>query len=147
MTAGIKIGTLVVHEDGEWATENHTSYAADHRTYRVLAGTYDINYTPESTGYILVGVDIEVSSESLYSGFGGVNYAVNTLDILRKSRKTFQLYAYGVAEQLSNSTDFLGGTAKLAEDWAIVVHHVTLPASQRFEERTRISRKFVQVPR
>lgn len=147
------IGTVTIDETGDEVTENHTSYAADHRTYRVLPGTYEMHLTrgfdAASSRYVLVTVDIEVLNDTTYSGFGGVNFASTVRENFRTT-KTFQLYDYQAAQALAQGTAFLGGFAQLAEDWTVVTKHVQLrPLGERDtrsdRERVHVSRKFAQV--
>jgi len=140
------IGTVIIAEAQEPVTENHTYYAADYRTYRVQPGTYEIQLTRDSgSGWVLVTVDVEVDADVTFSGFGGVNFASNDRGP-HTSTKTYQLYDYSVARSLCEGTAFLGGEAKLADDWAITVKHVTLKALRPEDEpRTHVSRKFTRV--
>lgn len=148
------IGTVTIDEIGAPVTENHTSYAADHRTIRVLPGTYEMRLTRgfdrASARYLLVTVDIEVLTESVYSGFGGVNFAVDTNDEVRRATKTYQLYEYQGTEALSAGTSLLGGFAQMADDWTIVTKHMQLSPlgdsdTRSDRERVHVSRRFAKV--
>lgn len=141
------IGTVTIDETGEQVTENHTSYAADHRTYRVLPGEYEIRLTSDQQT-VVVTVDVEVLNDTTYSGFGGVNFASTARENFRAT-KTYQLYDYEAAKALSQGTAFLGGFAQLAADWTVVTKHVQLrPLTERDtrsdRERVYVSRKFAK---
>ncbi len=144
------IGTVTIDEIGDEVTENHTSYAADHRTYRVLPGAYEIRLTGHpGAEQVVVTVDVEVLNDTTYSGFGGVNYASTVRENFRAT-KTYQLYDYQAAEALTRGTAFLGGFAQLAADWTVVTKHVQLsPLGERDtrtdRERVYVSRKFAKV--
>lgn len=79
----LPIGTVTITEARE-ITYCHTYYAADSRTDRLIPGTYPVILTLEG-GYILpmpywllYSVACEVLSDKCYSGFGGVNFAVES---------------------------------------------------------------------
>jgi hypothetical protein len=141
------IGTVTIDKIGDEVTENHTSYAADHRTYRVLPGTYEMRLVGRpGSQEVIVTVDVDVLNDTTYSGFGGVNYA-STVRENFPSTKTYQVYDYQAAKALSDGTAFLGGFAQLGPDWTVVTKHVQLsPLSERDErtdrERVYVSRRF-----
>lgn len=139
------IGTVTFAERSEPITENHTYYAADHRTYAILPGEYEVRLTREhatSQGYVSYTVDIEVTNETLHSGFGGVTFATDSDDTVRKETKTFRPYDYEVARVASESLSpkLRGGEFHLADGWAVLTRH------ERFEDgRHYTSNKFVKL--
>lgn len=138
------IGTVEFTEPSEPITEHHTYYAADYRTYTVLPGVYEARLTRESAtsqSYVTVTVDIEVTRSVLHSGFGGVNFAADTDEEVRRETKTYRPYAYEAARAASDFRPTLaGGAFRLADGWAVLTRH------ERFEDgRHYTSNKFVKL--
>lgn len=142
------LGTVTITEPQAPFTENHTYYAADHRTVQVLPGTYEVRLTKDGSPQVLVTVDAEITNDTTYSGVGGVNYASTTREPHRGT-KTFQMYDYSVADTLCKGTAFLGGEFRFAEGVTIEVAHMSLPLWESetgkysdTKTRTHVSRKF-----
>jgi len=136
------IGHLTIERESDPITENHTYYAADHRTFTVQPGTYEIRLSGD---WVLVTVDVMVTADVTYNGFGGVNYSSQDAceDGPREGTKTWQLYDYEVARTLSAGTALLGGEAKLAPGWQITITHTLLrPLHDGEAPRTYIKRRF-----
>lgn len=139
------IGTVTFAEASEPRTEHHTSYAADHRTFTVLPGTYEARLIRRgdaaSQGYVTVTVDIEITETVLHNGFGGVNYSTERNTTPRKSTKTYQVYDYAAADAAGEREPVLiGGAFRLAPEWLVTTRHVTL-----YDGRHHTSRKFAKL--
>jgi len=125
------IGTVTFTEQSEPRHENHTSYAADHQTYTILPGTYETQLVRRgdaaSQAYVTVTVDIEITNETVHSGFGGVNFATDSNNTVRKSTKTYQIYDYEAARTATNPRPnlFDGGDFKLNPGWHVLTNHHT----------------------
>lgn len=147
--AGEVIGTVTFAETSGPVTEHHTSYAADHRTYRVLPGVYEARLTREGTANAMVEftVDIEVMTETLYSGVGGRNYAADRDDTVRTTTRTHSFYAFIAARLACQDTpELAGGAFRLAEGWSIVTTHSTFkPMPWENEGRHSTRHAFVKV--
>lgn len=137
-----KIGTVTIPNAGQPVTENHTRYAADHRTYTVQPGTYDVEYD----GYwVLVTVRVIQTSETLVSRL--LQHSSAKIDnTVRNSTKTYQLYDYEVARHACTDRPLVaGGYFRLADDWAVRVTHSEIPWGDD-GPRHHTSRKLVHVP-
>ena len=144
------IGTVTFAEEIEDIREHHTSYAADHRTYRVLPGVYEARLTRRgdhaTMANVIVTVDIEVTNETLHSGVGGVNYHTDTDDTVRKSTKTYSFYEYLGAEAAMEKDPILaGGAFRLNPEWIVVVSHTVLPALATSPEKHHTVRQFAKL--
>lgn len=139
------IGTVEFAEASEPITEHHTYYAADYRTYTVLPGVYDVHLTREnatSQAYVTITVDIEVTRSVLHSGFGGVNFATDEDETVRKETKTYRPYAYEAARAAADfRPKLVRGAFHLADGWAVLTRH------ERFDNGDHYtSNKFVKLP-
>lgn len=135
------IGTVTITDQSDPIHENHTSYAADHRTFTVLPGTYTATLVcrgdAASQGYVIVTVDIEVTNETLYSGIGGVNYSSDSNDTVRKSTKTYQIYDYVAAEAAGAREPALaGGAFRLNPEWIVTTKHITFSDGRHYTARS-----------
>lgn len=127
-TAPEVIGTVTITEQSEPIREGHTYYAADHRTYTVLPGVYDVILASDrySTPEVIVTLDIEITNETLYSGCGGLNFAADSDDTVRKSTKARRFYQYDAAKRAADrDPELAGGAFRLAAGWVAVTRHQT----------------------
>lgn len=130
------IGTMTVTAVSEPRSENHTSYAADYRTFQVLPGVYDIVF--DGVGYgpysVKVTADIAVLKEVCFSGFGGVNFARHEAGP-SQTTKTFGWYGYQAAGAYAHGR--WGVTAEtvtwLSPGWKAAVAYTNLHRRAYFQ--------------
>lgn len=107
MTIAVIIGTWHERAPREF-TRCPSYYAADTETLRVKPGeylariTFEGGYTIPMPYWLLIGIDTERVEGRLYSGCGGLNFAVTELKAGEAVRYTIQQYRYQIREAVES---------------------------------------------